>query len=122
MVADVLSRLDIDEVAFKDSTKTFLGLMDCNVTKDIKDFQPLNYQQLQKAQLTDKTMMKLLKDDNTEYCQKEFHGGEGISFITYKDKIVIPARLQKHLTMWYHTMPCHPGINGTKETMGQHLW
>jgi hypothetical protein len=24
--------------------------------------------------------------------------------------------------MWYHTTLCHPGINRTEETIGQHLW
>jgi hypothetical protein len=23
---------------------------------------------------------------------------------------------------WYHTTLCHPGINQTEETIGQHLW
>ena len=55
--------------------------------------------------------MKLLKDDNTAYCQAEFHGGgKTISLITYKNTIVVPARLQKHVIMWYQTMLCHPGI------------
>ena len=92
--------------------------------KIFEDFQPLRYQHLQKAQLADTTMLKLLKDDNTKECQKECcGGGKATSLITYKHKIVIPARLQKHvIMMWYHTMLCHPGINRNKETIGQHLW
>jgi transposase InsO family protein len=30
--------------------------------------------------------------------------------------------LQKHATAWYHNTLCHPGINRTEETIGQHLW
>ena len=71
IVADALSQLDISDETLKDTTDTFLGLMECFVTsrtaKEIMDFQPLNYQQLQKAQLRDKTMMKLQKDDKTAY-------------------------------------------------------
>ena len=59
VVADALSRLDIANEPVRGSTETFLGLMDCFIksttTKEIEDFQPLNYQQLQKAQLSDKT-------------------------------------------------------------------
>jgi hypothetical protein len=125
-VADALSRLDINEEPLEDSTTTFLGLLDCfsktKQTKEIEDFQPLNYLQLQKAQKYDKSMMKLLKDDNTAYALKEFHGGgRTISLVTYRDKILIPPRLQKHVIMWYHTTLCHPGKNRTEETIGQHL-
>jgi hypothetical protein len=95
VVADALSRVDINEEPLEDSTKTFLGLLDCftktKQTKEIEDFQPLNYLQLQKAQENDKSMMKLLKDDDTAYVLKEFYGGgKTISLVTYKDKIVIP--------------------------------
>ena len=66
-----------------------------NKQTKIEDFQPLNYLQLQKAQKNDKSMMKLLKDDNTAYALKEFHGGgRTISLVTYREKIVIPARVQ----------------------------
>lgn len=43
-------------------------------------------------------------------------------WLIYKDKIVVPARLQKSVITWYHTTLCHPGINRTEETIGQHLW
>ena len=78
--------------------------MKTRTAKEIEDFQPLHYQQLQKAQQNDKTLMKLLKDDKTAYSQMEFHGGGKMtSLITYKSKIVFPAKWQKHVTMWYHT-------------------
>ena len=67
VVANALSWLDISDKPLKDTTKAFLGLMDCFVktktAKEIEDFQPLNYQQLQKAQQKDRTLMKLLKVD-----------------------------------------------------------
>jgi hypothetical protein len=42
--------------------------------------------------------------------------------VCYKNKIVVPAKLQNHTIDWYHTTLCHPGINRTEESIGQHLW
>ena len=49
-------------------------------------------------------------------------GGITRQLICYKEKIVVPKLLQKHVIGWYHTVLCHPGINRTEETIGQHLW
>ena len=57
------------------------------------------------------------------YHLKDFHrGGKTLSLICFKDKIVVPTLLQKHVIIWYHTLLCHPGINRTEETISQHLW
>ena len=40
----------------------------------------------------------------------------------YKDKIVVPKQLQNHVIDWYHVTLCHPGINRTEESIGQHLF
>ena len=40
----------------------------------------------------------------------------------YKDKIVVPKQLHKHVIDWYHVTLCHPGINRTEESIGQHLF
>jgi hypothetical protein len=59
----------------------------------------------------------------TLYLRKDFHGGgKTTSLVCFKEKIVIPGQLQKHVIIWYHTTLCHPGINQTEETIGQHLW
>ena len=124
VVADALSRLEIEETPFEDTQESFLGLMECFAKKqETDDFHPLNYQHLKIAQDRDKTILKILKMPDTQYALKEYHGGGKItSLICYKDKIVIPNLLQKHVIMWYHTTLCHPGINRTEETIGQHLW
>jgi hypothetical protein len=44
------------------------------------------------------------------------------ALVYYKNRIEIPNKLQKAGISWYHTMLCHPGINRTEETIGQHLW
>jgi hypothetical protein len=50
-------------------------------------------------------------------------GGTIRSLICYKDKIVVPKQLQRHVIDWYHTTLCHPGINSfhtsLKSTPGQ---
>ena len=123
IVADALSRLDIEETPFEDTKESFLGLMECFAKADEVDFHPLNYRHLKIAQDKDKTLQKLLKKANNDYVLKDYiSGGKPTSLICYKDKIVIPNLLQKHVIMWYHTTLCHPGINRTEETIGQHLW
>jgi transposase InsO family protein len=124
VVADALSRLDMNEEPFEDTKETFLGLMQC-FAKDpeVPDFHPLNYRHLKLAQDKDKNIKKILKMENTQYFQQDFHGGgKTTSLVCYKNKIVIPDKLQRHVIMWYHTTLCHPGINRTEETIGQHLW
>jgi len=124
VVADALSRLDMEENPFEDNKETFLGLMECFAKKpDVPDFHPLNYQHLKIAQGKDKTIQNILKMTNSKFAMKEFHAGEkSTSLICYNGKIVIPNLLQKHVINWYHTTLCHPGINRTEETIGQHLW
>jgi hypothetical protein len=98
--------------------------MECFAKKaDTDEFHPLNYKQLKIAQDKDKTIQKILKMPKTLYFCKDFHGGGKTTLlICFKEKIVIPGRLQKHVINWYHTTLCHPGINQTEETIGQHLW
>jgi hypothetical protein len=99
--------------------------MECFAKKgDTDEFHPLNYQQLKIAQDKEKTSQKILNMPKTLYFCKDFHGGgKTTSLICFKEKIVIPGRLQKHVINWYHTTLCNPGINQTEEeTIGQHLW
>ena len=124
VVADALSRLEMNDAPYEDTEDKFLGLMECFAKKaDTDEFHPLNYQHLKIAQDKDKTIQKLLTKPTSMYALKEFHGGgKTTSLICHNDKIVIPGLLQKHVIMWYHTTLCHPGINRTEETIGQHLW
>ena len=67
--------------------------------------------------------MKILQMPNTMYHLQPFHGGgKTFDLVCFKERIVIPTKLKKHVVDWYHTVLCHPGINRTEETIGQHLW
>jgi Integrase zinc binding domain len=87
----------------------------------------LYFMHISSAQQADPPIKKneknLLTKPNTMYQVKVFHGG-GIfrMLMCYFDKIVVSNKLQKHVIYWYHTTCCHPEINGTKESIGQHLY
>ena len=44
VVADALSRLDMDDTPIEDTMDSFLGLMECCATAAPPDYHPLNYQ------------------------------------------------------------------------------
>ena len=125
VVADALSRLPLHEQPQATSLEAFYIIFDSYETdkEEHMDSHPLTYNQLNKAQQKDKNILKILKMENTMYHLKDFHGGgKTLSLICFKDKIVVPTLLQKHVINWYHTLLCHPGINRTEETISQHLW
>jgi hypothetical protein len=67
--------------------------------------------------------MKILAMPNTKNEFQDFHGGgKTTALICYRNKKGVPNKLQKSVISWYHTTLCHPGINRTEETTGQHLW
>lgn len=118
VVADALSRMDTE------NTKGTPEFLHC-FTVDDSDyaFHPLSYSHLHKAQELDTQIKKILHMKDTLYELKEYHGGGKLfKLICYKSKIVVPKSLQNHIVDWYHTVLCHPGINRTEETIGQHLW
>jgi hypothetical protein len=120
VTADTLSRLPttMEEI----SQEQFLTCMAVSDDEYLENF-PLSYAHLDKAQQLDPSIMKILKMENSLYHLKNFHGGgKTRSLVCFKDKIVVPKKLQKHATAWYHNTLCHPGINRTEETIGQHLW
>jgi hypothetical protein len=57
------------------------------------------------------------------YSLKKFDGGGAtVRLLCFKDKIVIPTSLTKQIVQLYHYLLCHPGINRTEETIGQHFY
>ena len=134
VVADALSRLPTmlcnlptEDKPLDDSMEAFYSTMDCyGDAKDKQqnfDFHPLSYAHLDAAQQVDPDIIKVLKKDNSKYLLKDFHGGGKIrSLVCYNDKIVVPKQLHRHVVDWYHVTLCHPGINRTEESIGQHLF
>ena len=127
VVADALSRLDAEDTPSMIEaliTEEMCANWYCYAKEEITyDSHPLSFQQLEKAQQADKQLMKILKMDKTMYHLHSFHGGgKTRQLICFKEKIVVPKMLQKHVIDWYHTVLCHPGINRTEETIAQHLW
>jgi hypothetical protein len=103
VVAGALSRLEINETPIQDTRETFLGLMECFGLKqpDETDFHPLNFKHLLKTQENDKTTMKILAMPNTKYELQDFHGGgKTTALICYRNKIVVPNKLQKAGILW----------------------
>ena len=104
--------------------ESYYTIMECHAMAIPNyNFHPLSYAHLAEAQQRDPQIKKELQKDNTCYQIKDFHGGgKTRSLVCYKDKIVVPTKLQKHVIDWYHTVLCHPGINRTEESIAQHLF
>jgi len=124
VVADALSRLLKDNSPLDNSMEAYYTTMKCHALKEPNyNFHPLLYAHLARAQQADSDTKKELKKGNTNYQIKVFHGGGmGRSLVYYNNKIVVPKTLQRHVIDWYHTVLCHPGINRTEESIGQHIF
>jgi hypothetical protein len=84
---------------------------------------PLNFRLIDDEQQKEKDLINKLRQTNSVYSVKAFcGGGKERMLICRNDKIVIPKSLRKRVMTWYHEVLCHPGINRTEETIGQHLW
>jgi hypothetical protein len=83
---------------------------------------PLSYAFLGKAQSTDVGILKETAKRKSLYSIRPFtEGGKTSKLIGYNGKIVVPKKLQSRVIQLYHNCLGHPGINQTKETIGQHL-
>ncbi len=67
-------------------------------------------------QKRDKQLMKSLQTSSPTYDEKNV---EGVSLITYNDKIVIPKILRERVLSWYHHYLVHPGATRMEATMRQ---
>ena len=67
--------------------------------------------------------LKTALKNNDKYHIANYHGGDKIiRLICRNEKIIVPDPLQDQGVDWYHHSLGHPGINRTKEMIGQHLW
>ena len=121
IVADALSRLDLSETELDTfATAEFLAVK----TKDIpKDAFPVRYSLIEKEQQADNDLTKKLGNKVTGYSVNTFRGGDkSRKLIMYKNKIVVPASMQKRMVEWYHLQLCHPGETRTEASIRQHFW
>jgi hypothetical protein len=75
--------------------------------------------------ITNKRKIKLIQSKHKliRTLLKKFHRGAAtVRLLCFKDKIVIPTSLTKQIVQWYHYLLCHPSINRTEETIGQHFY
>ena len=96
IVADALSRLELSETELDTfATAEFLAVK----TKDIpQDAFPVRYSLIEKEQQADNDLTKKLRKRVPGYSVNTFRGGDKIrKLITYKDKIVVPASIQKRM-------------------------
>lgn len=128
IVADALSRLDIDQgKSNSNQNNTTTDQAECfGLGKDdlpASDIYPVQFKLLQAEQQLDKQLLSTAKKDNKNYTIKAFcGGGKTRHLICYKGKICIPTSLQARVVDWYHTTLCHPGMTRTEETIRQHFW
>jgi hypothetical protein len=70
-----------------------------------------------------KALLKWAQNMTHAYSLKKFHGGgTTVCLLCFKNKIVILTSLTKWIIQWYHYLLCHPNINRTEETIGQHFY
>jgi hypothetical protein len=127
VAADALSRLGIlnspmNEAHFTEALHSELYAFD---DEDLLATAfPLSYNAfLGKAQSTDVAIFKETAKTKSLYSIQPFTGEvKTRELICYNGKIVVPRKLQARVTQWYGRYLGHPGINRTKETIGQHLW
>ena len=123
VVADALSRLPRTDDVTEDTVDAYYNIFNFESNESNFDSHPLSYSHLAAAQQSARDVKKLLKSENSNFHVKEFHGGgKTCQLACYKDKILVPQKLHRHVIDWYHTVLCHPGINRTEETISQHLW
>ena len=118
IVADALSRLDLTE---EDINTENLDVV-LNFEEELpKDSFPLTYSRIAREQRKDKATTDALAAKT--YTVKTFCGGDKQwDLAIFKDKIVIPKALQKHVVNWYHDQLCHPGMTRTELSITQHFY
>ena len=123
VVADALSRLELTPTSLEANLFTIKNAELFGKDEADLPVYPLEYRIIDHFQQRDTLLINKLKQSAPDYHTKSFRGGgKERMLICRKGKIVIPKALSKRVITWYHDTLCHPGINRTEETIGQHLW
>lgn len=126
VVADALSRLDLDDAIPLPSVHEANAMAEC-FNNDGLEFPsqhyPLHMSTISHYQQQDKPLLKLI-ENNTLYSKKTFNSSDKVyTVIMFKtDRIVVPTKLQRRAVEWYHTTLMHPGETRTEATIAQHFY
>ena len=123
IVADALSRLDIDTNA-PNELKSIWALSEhyANDRDDLTEVGfPLKYKDIQRAQQADVELLEKLRSSDKYATHSYRGGGKRRDLIVRDGKIVIPQSLKQRVIDWYHVQLCHPGLNRTEMTINQHF-
>ena len=118
VVADALSRLDLDDRSFPEShLNEFLAGGELQ-----HDAFPLTYKNIARMQNADRALLSKVRTNPRDSVKVYRGGGKKRELIVREDKIVLPTSLQKRCVKWYHEMLCHPGETRTEQTIRQHFY
>ena len=112
IVADVLSRLRLDEQEFSVDAFAF----------DADDGYPLSYKTIAAEQAKNAPLQAKLTEENATYRTERInHSSHTYDIIVNgDDKIVLPPTLQIPAVEWYHQFLCHPGETRMELTLRQY--
>ena len=124
VVADALSRLDMmsyDEFQNQYGGQEMADLFAAD-DEDMPDDYPLTYEKIRDAQQADRQLQKRYL--NSPLYTKDTFTQEDKSYelVMREKRIVLPAKLGKKATEWYHGLLMHPGETRTELTMAQHYY
>jgi hypothetical protein len=126
IVADALSRLDLDDSIPLPSVHKANAMAEC-FNNDGLEFPseqyPLHMSTISHYQKQDTALQRLAKD-NPLYSKKNFKSSDKSYdvLVFKKTRIVVPTKLQKRAVEWYHTTLMHPGETRTEATVAQHFY
>jgi len=130
VVADALSRLDLDPSLVTDSDPSILETPVSRqlaeafalTHQDNTDKCPLTLKNLMREQQNDASLLERAQIAGSGISLRSFHGGGKVrQLLVENDKIIVPTSLQRPIVEWYHTLLCHPGETRMEATISQHL-
>jgi transposase InsO family protein len=118
VVADALSRLDIDDDREIFNVSECFGYDDDDLPPS--SF-PIRYIDIARSQKKDLKLQQKLAS-HKDFAETTFRGGDKAhQLICHNGKIVLPTSLQLKTVEWYHNTLCHPGETRTELTIRQHF-
>ena len=109
VVADALSRLDIDDLKIQEEEALTL----LSESEHINIKFPMHTALIFKEQ----TRVKELREKGLSQPHYSMQHIEGYDLLCYKDKIYIPQSLRQKVLSWYHEYLLHPGQTCTEKTI-----